>query len=472
MRRPIVLILAATACSSGRPGNGAAGEGGSAGAIVRPSSGGMTGLAGASAAGGTLAAGGALAMSAGAGTGANATTGGVASASGGAAAASAGGTGGSAGGAGGSAGASALGTPAGGTPDAGSETDAGDASSASGHVVGTMRIEVTGPSNRTLPVQLWYPAVESARAASIAARSVSEFEPPGANRDTLTMLMASAPDECMSKVQHAAPSPEPLPSSTAFPVVIMSHCHSGVRFAMFSAAERLAQDGFVVVAPDHVGDTIYEQAANTPGPLSADELVLRKNDLMKVLDTVFDATSTSVPPGLRGKLDPARVGLVGHSMGSITAGLETWSDPRIKASVFTASPPTFPLLSSAVLADFKPPALFFYATEDNNLPTAVNDIIKSDYMTYPKEAWLAEVADAGHWSFTDILGIFPGMPGCGTAMRQTEPTVSFKYLDPVVARELTVRYVSAFFERTLLHLPGADLDHATPVAVVTLGHHP
>jgi hypothetical protein len=76
--------------------------------------------------------------------------------------------------------------------------------------------------------------------------------------------------------------------------------------------------------------------------------------------------------------------------------------------------------------------------------------------------WLLELANAGHWSFTDIAGVVPDlMPGCG-----------IPYLDPAKAREITIRYVTAFFERTLSKRPGSLLDVAAPTGIVTLSHHP
>ena len=44
----------------------------------------------------------------------------------------------------------------------------------------------------------------------------------------------------------------PYPRTASFPLVVFSHHYEGVRFALFSVAERLASLGFVVAAPDHV----------------------------------------------------------------------------------------------------------------------------------------------------------------------------------------------------------------------------
>jgi hypothetical protein len=69
-----------------------------------------------------------------------------------------------------------------------------------------------------------------------------------------------------------------------------------------------------------------------------------------LLDVLLDPNARLLPDGLRGKLDAQRVGIVGHSIGSITTGQFTWGEKRVKASVFIAAPPTVPLLTPASLA--------------------------------------------------------------------------------------------------------------------------
>jgi hypothetical protein len=86
--------------------------------------------------------------------------------------------------------------------------------------------------------------------------------------------------------------------------------------------------------------------------------------------------------------------------------------------------------------------------------------------------WKLEVADAGHWSFSDVDGaadIF--MAGCGPATRQTDGT-DFTYLDPATGRALAAAYVTAFFRAELDGDAGAAayLDQARPTGVVTSTH--
>ena len=85
---------------------------------------------------------------------------------------------------------------------------------------GTTRIELRVSEGRTIPVQLWYPAVDSARAAASAGRPVVEFEPQGTpHRETLERITREAPDTYKLRTMHAAESPPVRESSEAFPLV-------------------------------------------------------------------------------------------------------------------------------------------------------------------------------------------------------------------------------------------------------------
>ncbi|HEX5655963.1 MAG TPA: dienelactone hydrolase family protein [Polyangiales bacterium] len=305
--------------------------------------------------------------------------------------------------------------------------------------------------------------------SATVARLASELEPAGERRSQLAALLTQAPAGCASQTIHASDAPPAREQSAAFPLVVMSHCHSGTRFGMFTIAEQLASAGFVVAAVDHVGDTLYDSLAGKPGSLSPEQLERRRGDVDALLDVLLDHDAAVVPVGLRGRLDAARVGLLGHSFGAITSGLVTSTDPRIAASVFIAAPPTFPILSPTMLAQLDVPALFFYASEDNSLPGFINEIIRSDFAAYPREAWLVEFADAGHFAFSDLAGITDELSaGCGSGLRQTQPLVAFEYLDPAFVRAQAASYVRAFFERQLQAGPGLLLDQPPSSPSLTL----
>ncbi len=336
------------------------------------------------------------------------------------------------------------------------------------YVVGTRLIEVAAAGNRTLPVQLWYPAVESARAEAEAGRPTEDFEPAGSKHDRLTTLVAEAPDGCTRKTMRAADAPAVFASDKAFPLLVFSHCMDCIRFSAFTIAEHLASLGFVVAAPDHVDGTLYENN----GTLTTEFLEVRRADIKSVLDVLLDDQASTVPQGLRGKLDPKRVGMFGHSYGSVTTGRVLQTDARVKAGVMIAAPPQSPVLAGVTIKEIKVPGLFFQATEDGSITALGNILIENNFKDYPKPAWLVKVQDAGHWSFTDIAGIGGTFkPGCGMGTRAS--SLPFTYLDIATARDIAKSYIAAFFAKELLgdDEAGAYLNAAMPADVVTISHH-
>ena len=141
--------------------------------------------------------------------------------------------------------------------------------------------------------------------------------------------MAAAP-VCTNKTMHAADAPAAFERAEPFPLILFSHCFVGTRFALFSVAERLASLGFVVAAADHTGETLYDYVAGSFELLTPEELELRAGDVAALLDVLLDAGAAAMPADLRGALDADRIGNFGHSFGSMTTGVVTSREPRIR----------------------------------------------------------------------------------------------------------------------------------------------
>jgi dienelactone hydrolase len=346
-----------------------------------------------------------------------------------------------------------------------------DPSKAGPYAVGTTRFELAAHDSRTLPVQLWYPAAESARSEATAGHDFADIEPAGVRHDKLAALVAAAPAKCTSRKMHAAIDAPAAEQSARWPVVLFSHCHLCARYSELSVAERLASWGFVVAGPDHEGNTVYD-GVEAPSALTPEFLQTRGKDMKDVLDEVLDG-GDGVPEALRGHLDEARIGMFGHSFGSITTGLVLQDDPRVKAGAMLAAPPENPLLPGVTLANLTKPGFFFLAEEDNSIGAAGNTYIQDNYDAYPAPAWLLSVKDAGHWSFSDIAGMAEFLaPGCGQGQRQEDPTETFSYIDNDAGRDIARTYVTAFLASELLNDTDAAayLDEATPASAVTIEH--
>lgn len=91
----------------------------------------------------------------------------------------------------------------------------------------------------------------------------------------------------------------------------------------------------------------------------------------------------------------------------------------------------------------------------------------------PTRPWKLELADAGHWSVSDLAGLVTSFaPGCGDAARQTDGE-PLSYLDPEVGREIVASHLTAFFRANLDEDSGsrAYLGREFPDAIVDVEHH-
>ena len=346
--------------------------------------------------------------------------------------------------------------------DGGAEVDLGpppeplrDYGVAGEYAVGNRRITMDdGSGTRALPVELWYPADESARAAAAAGQPMAAFETGTTHEARLAELITASNAACLRATTASAASPAAATRAVPWPVIVFSHCHVCTRFAVAEVAERLASHGLVVAAPDHEGNTLWDQEAGTAAGVTSAFLTVRVSDVRRVLDRLLDPTATEIPADLRGNIDASRAAVMGHSFGGITTGAVVTADARFVAALSMAAP--ISALGGTRPVDIEIPYLFLLAREDNSITEAGNGLMRNDYRRLGGTAWLVEVEDAGHWSFSDIVSIGGDnfLPGCGMDIRQTMPDETFTYLEPGAARELAADVAAAFFAIYLLDDPG------------------
>ncbi|MBL0196580.1 MAG: dienelactone hydrolase family protein [Myxococcales bacterium] len=315
------------------------------------------------------------------------------------------------------------------------------------HPVGHTTFVVTDAArSRTLRLQLWYPADAAASAAATAGTPLAELEPPGEARDAVARLVAAAGPCSRTRVASAADA-KPL-AGAPWPVVAFSHCYGCMRYSAAQSMERLASHGVAVVAPDHAGGTLFDVLKGVRSNIDAASLALRVGDVRFALDAVLDANNPAVPEALRGRLDPARVGVMGHSFGAVTTGAVLAQDPRPLAAFAIAAP--IDALGGLKVAELKKPVFYLLAQEDNSIGEIGNNLLRNNFGAMTAPSWLVEVADAGHWSFSDVCGLHPSFrAGCGRAGRQTDTDLELNYLENDGARALAASYAAAFFRAHL-----------------------
>jgi predicted dienelactone hydrolase len=163
--------------------------------------------------------------------------------------------------------------------------------------------------DRELSIDLWYPAKVRPGAAPTVYTASFPSEPP-------------APPVSFSVPGIAVRDAPALPSAVRYPLVIVSHGYSNDPVAMTWLTENLASKGYVVAAIRH------------DDPPITDRTKFGQPLLRRPLDIVFVAETLAKTLGDDKLVDPARVALIGYSMGGygvLTAAGATF-DP--------AGPPT------------------------------------------------------------------------------------------------------------------------------------
>jgi len=249
------------------------------------------------------------------------------------------------------------------------------------------RLNVAGTGPRPVTVEVYYPSTAAAVASVpkdiVKILGIPVVETP-AHRD----------------VALAAGAPRPL--------VLFSHGNNGVRVQSFFFAAHLASHGYIVVTPDHHGNTFVDTLAST---VDAQSEVNRPLDMSFLIDTFL---AFSADPGnfFAGAIDANAIGMSGHSFGGYTtfalAGgtftLGTFTDTRIKAILPQA--PGARRLSDAFFSTITIPTLIVGGSIDETTPAAADQ--QRPFDNLPAGAAVVgwgNLLDAGHFTFSDFCEV-------------------------------------------------------------------
>jgi predicted dienelactone hydrolase len=215
--------------------------------------------------------------------------------------------------------------------------------------------------NRLFPCEVWYPATAHHAGQDIAPETQDTFTVPP--RDTPRSQMA---------VRDAAAQPG------TYPLILFSHYSGGHRRAATFLCTHLSSRGYVVAAVDH-SEVVAAELARQDGETAEQKaarveawIANRVPDIRFLLDHLLSSAAWDSET----RLDPTRVGIVGHSFGGWTALAAPAEDPRIGAVVALApggsskpKPGIMPLkLTFSWGRDV--PTLYLVAENDISLPLA------------------------------------------------------------------------------------------------------
>ncbi len=229
-------------------------------------------------------------------------------------------------------------------------------------------------ADRALALDCWYPAVDDDE------QPLSVYE-----------LLPGIGFTAWARAD-AAPAPG------AHPLVLFSHGRLGTRSSYAMLCEGLAARGFVVIAPDHPGDTLTDWLTGAAVDDATNE-VQRVADLRFVLETALGAGSALA--GGAG-IDGARIAAVGHSYGGYSAlalaGVEP-GEPRLAAvagmQAFTRT------LPAAALRRITAPTLLIVGSHDASCPPET-DADRAYALLTASAPLRVDIAHAGHQGCSDV----------------------------------------------------------------------
>ncbi len=174
---------------------------------------------------------------------------------------------------------------------------------------------------RSFPAEIWYPAAAAHAGQDLEPQTQDCYRVPGRDKSRRQMAIRDA-----------------VAKPGSYPLVIFSHPSGYHRRAASFLCTHLASHGYVVAALDH-SELVAPELARREGETSEQRaaradawIASRVPDARFLLDYLLQRVSGQ--SGIH--LDPARIGIVGHSFGGWTALATTAVDQRIKAVVALA----------------------------------------------------------------------------------------------------------------------------------------
>ena len=301
---------------------------------------------------------------------------------------------------------------------------------------------------RELTLEIWYPSTDR----FTEGESPIKFERDESSQNELSTLYDLAPNHCPTLITHSVKDGSPLTSKTPYPLILFSHCFNCGRYSSFSLAERLASHGMLVISVDHAGQLPFLPTSIGEN-LSPEQLEVRVQDLNFVTKSALSGELFTYSERLQDLLiDPDRIGVFGHSFGSVTAAFFADQEPLVAAVAGLAAPMQNPLFPGFAIEDLNIPSLLLLAEEDNSIGEIGNRLIRSNFEKAMTPIWKITIADGGHWSLSDLCGLTETFsPGCGSGIRHSDQGAGevFDYIPVADGIKITQNYLTAFFQAHL-----------------------
>ncbi|MET0397522.1 MAG: hypothetical protein ABW277_11905 [Longimicrobiaceae bacterium] len=335
------------------------------------------------------------------------------------------------------------------------------------HLVDSTRADlVDGARRREVMVQLWYPAARGGgeRAPYMAGALVDTLRREGYYEVDSTTFAA------WRRLRTHAREDAPPAAGPSFPVLLLSHGFGVSRSSYTALAEELASHGYAVAAVDHPygGITLLPDgrvlsvAADTGDVRSEATLGSRVRQWAADASFVLDRLRAmdAAPAGrFAGRLDLARAGMLGHSLGGAAAVEACRTDPRFRACAdldgalygpageLGPGGPTLVVRSRPLYSDAELAARGRTRAGWDSLGAEIAGRFRVLFAKRPEvPAYHLQLAGTGHMSFSDAPFTFP------VAVNR----FGGRIIAPERGHRVLSAYLRAFFARHLGGGIGAD----------------
>ncbi len=186
--------------------------------------------------------------------------------------------------------------------------------------------------DRALDMIAWYPASLKAGEAEKASYSFTTPRSPVIPAESLPATMMAD--------GHAARDASPDRTGGPYPLIVFSHGFRNFAAGFAQTMENIASKGYVVVAIEHRD---AEPSATSPMALVFGNTVVTRAADQRFVIAELTARATASDNPLAGLYDPARIGLMGYSMGGFGALITMGAG-------FDAQGPLYPQIPGNLLA--------------------------------------------------------------------------------------------------------------------------
>lgn len=322
--------------------------------------------------------------------------------------------------------------------------------------VGVTTIQVVDPertdamthAHRMLLTEIWYPAVDNT--ADARRNSLKDFFPGRIQEYSLIMKIAFHVDlGTVIKTFQSKAFRDIAVRAGKWPLVLFSHGNGGMRFQDVFWCEHIASHGYIVVAPDHTGNSLITGLIGDLTPFNDSQYGRRQAALDRPKDISFlidcmERFNRGADSRFCGKIDMDHIAVAGHSFGGYTATMVADQDARVDAIIPMAG-------VNKSRSRYDCPVMLLMAGEDDTIGQDGNTRIRRYYQESTGEKYLLNFINAGHYSFTEMYQFNPQFgDGCGTGKRITNGK-PVTYISKDKAERLINGYTTAFLNVQLKH---------------------